>query len=171
MSGLATGRQLVAAEEERAKWEEVVSEVRKDIDLTLQSLRAAEKLGEDVLLQVKECNAKVRIFPQQKSITYLTSCSRCALLTQYNFWNIQVQELEKELIKCILEDRRIENVKTDLKRQTERLQRLASDKVMIDPLKSYEFEMLFLKKLILSHNAEGARNASSSWWSPTTCQT
>lgn len=45
-----------------------------------------------------------------------------------------MQDLEKELIKCIEEDRRIEGVKTSLKRQTERLQRLASEKVMTNPL-------------------------------------
>lgn len=59
--------QLIAAEEERTKWEEVLEETRKDVDIALKSLRAAEKLGDDVLAQVKDCNHKVLYFFHYKS--------------------------------------------------------------------------------------------------------
>jgi hypothetical protein len=57
------------------------------------------------------------------------------LLKTTYFWKIQVQDLEKEMIKLIQEDRRIEGVRTDLKRQAEHLACLASLKVITDPPK------------------------------------
>ena len=69
-----------------------------------------------------------------------------------------MQDLEKEIVKCIREDHRIECKRKDLKQQAERLQRLASQKVIADPPK-YEVEDLlpiFLTKLLLSHNANVA---------------
>jgi hypothetical protein len=58
-----------------------------------------------------------------------------SLLKTTHFWKIHVQDLEKEMIKLIREDRRIEGVRADLKRQAERLARLASLKVIADPPK------------------------------------
>lgn len=54
-----------------------------------------------------------------------------------------MQELEKEMVKLIKEDRRVEKIKSDLKKQMERLSRLAALKVIAVPCK-YEFEMLNL---------------------------
>lgn len=65
------------------------------------------------------------------------------VLKQVRDCNRKVQELEKEMVKLIKEDRRVEKIKSDLKKQMERLSRLAALKVIAVPCK-YEFEMLNL---------------------------